>query len=277
MKTLRRDSSPYSSVASASVPIDVTLQPALGVHTKLLGSDLHGMTSSQMEEAIKPLREVADSLQGWVVRIGSFLERAEAALQRLPLAQAPVVESSVGFMDEAGAELFGSFSPRVGSSSTPLVLPNSVGEASAEVVSPVLQIMPELQVLCGEHVSPVSMEQLKLDSLQASKVDPVSSPPPVELCQALEVDLVPSPPPVDPCQGSDNLPLSVLEHGVLDVAALPSSATIGQVMHVSGMTIEPLVLAPTPNPNALFAKELCDLLASVEVARPGLAGRLLAS
>lgn len=76
MKTLRRDSSPYSSVASASVPIDVTLQPALGVHTKLLGSDLHGMTSSQMEEAIKPLREVADSLQGWVVRIGSFLERA---------------------------------------------------------------------------------------------------------------------------------------------------------------------------------------------------------
>ena len=66
-----------------------------------------------------------------------------------------------------------------------------------------------------------------------------------------------------------------MERGVSDVAALPSSATIGQVMHVSGMTIEPSVLAPTPNPDALFAKELCDLLASVEVARPGL-GRSIA-
>uniref|UniRef100_A0A453BCX6 CCHC-type domain-containing protein n=1 Tax=Aegilops tauschii subsp. strangulata TaxID=200361 RepID=A0A453BCX6_AEGTS len=133
-----------SNMKTPSVPIDVTLQSALGVHSKLLGSDLHCMTSSQMKEAIKPHREVADSLQGWMVRIGSFLERAEATLQRLPLAQAPVVESSVGFMDEADTELFGSFSPRVGSSSTPLVLPDSVGEASAEVVSPVLQIMPEL-------------------------------------------------------------------------------------------------------------------------------------
>ncbi|XBH69160.1 hypothetical protein VPH35_097128 [Triticum aestivum] len=242
-----------SNMKTPSVLIDVTLQSALGVHSKLLGFDLHCMTSSQMEEAIKLLREVADSLQGWMVCIGSFLERAEATLQRLPLAQAPVVESSVGFMDEADTELFGSFSPRVGSSSTPLVLLDSVGEASAEVGSPVLQIMPELQVLCGKHVSPVSMEQLKLGSLQAWKgIFPsyVSSPPPMEPCQASEVDLVPLPPPVEPCQLSDNLSLN-MEHGVLDVAALPSSATVGQVMPVSGMTIEPLVLAPTPNPNAL--------------------------
>ena len=67
----------------------------------------------------------------------------------------------------------------------------------------------------------------------------------------------------------------VIERGVPDVAALPSSATIEQVMPVSDMTIEPSVLAPTPNPDALFAKELCDLLASVEVARPGL-GRSIA-
>ena len=33
--------------------------------------------------------------------------------------------------------------------------------------------------------------------------------------------------------------------------------------------------APAPNSNALFAKELCDLLASVDVARPGL-GRSIA-
>jgi hypothetical protein len=46
MKTLRRDSSPFSSVALASVPTDVTLQSALAVHAELLGSDLHYMTSS---------------------------------------------------------------------------------------------------------------------------------------------------------------------------------------------------------------------------------------
>ena len=192
------------------------------------------------------------------MRVGTFLERAEAALQRFPVAPAPMVESVVGFVDEADAELFGSFSPRAGSSSTPSVLTGFEGEACAEVVSPVLQIMPELQILCGKPASPPPTEQLKLGSLLAS-----------------EVALVPSPPPVEPCQVSGGLALSVVEHGASDVAALPSSATIEQVMPVSGMTIEPSVLAPTPNSNALFAKELCDLLASVEVARPGL-GRSIA-
>ncbi|KAE8812477.1 putative LRR receptor-like serine/threonine-protein kinase [Hordeum vulgare] len=66
-----------------------------------------------------------------------------------------------------------------------------------------------------------------------------------------------------------------MERRVLDVVALPSSTTIEQVMPVTSMTTEPSVLPPTPNPNALFAKELCDLLASVEVTRPGL-GRSIA-
>ncbi|XBI61977.1 hypothetical protein VPH35_042696 [Triticum aestivum] len=35
-----------SNMKTSSVPIDVTLQSALGVHSKLLGSDLHCMTSS---------------------------------------------------------------------------------------------------------------------------------------------------------------------------------------------------------------------------------------
>ena len=66
-----------------------------------------------------------------------------------------------------------------------------------------------------------------------------------------------------------------MERGVSDVAALPSSATIEHVMPVSDTTTEPSVLPPTPNPDALFAKELCDLLVSVETARPGL-GRSIA-
>ena len=74
---------------------------------------------------------------------------------------------------------------------------------------------------------------------------------------------------------STSRPLGVMEHGVLNVADVPSFVTMEQVMPVSGMTIEPSVVAPTPNPDALFAKELCDLLASVEVARPGL-GRSIA-
>ncbi|XBH68839.1 hypothetical protein VPH35_096890 [Triticum aestivum] len=116
------------------------------------------------------------------------------------------------------------------------------------------------------------MEQLKLGSLQALEVDWVSSPPSWSLVRLRRWMWCPPPPtpthtpPVEPCQGSDNLPLGVVERGVLDVAALPSSVTVGQVMPVSGMTIEPLVLAPTSNPNALFTKELCDFLASVEVA-----------
>ncbi|KAE8814537.1 putative LRR receptor-like serine/threonine-protein kinase [Hordeum vulgare] len=46
-------------------------------------------------------------------------------------------------------------------------------------------------------------------------------------------------------------------------------------MPLSDVTIEPRVMAPTPGPYDPFAKELCDLLANVEVARPGL-GRSIA-
>ena len=83
--------------------------------------------------------------------------------------------------------------------------------------------------------------------------------------------------PMEPCQATNNLPLGVVEHGVLYVSAIPSCVTIGQVMPVSDMTIEPLVLAHTPNSNVVFAVELCELLSSVEVTRPGLGRSLLAS
>ena len=66
-----------------------------------------------------------------------------------------------------------------------------------------------------------------------------------------------------------------MEHRVLDVDDVPLFATMKQVMPVSDMTIEPSVLAPTPNTDALFAKKFCDLLARVEVARPGF-GRSIA-
>ncbi|KAI4975327.1 hypothetical protein ZWY2020_048934 [Hordeum vulgare] len=204
------------------------------------------------------------ALQGWTTLLGELFELMEVVagrlghLSELPLASAPMVEPVIGFVDEAGDELFGRFSPRVGSSLTPPVLPDFEGEASIEVVSLVLKIVPELQVSCGEPVLSQSMEQLMLGSLQAS-----------------EVALVPSPPPEEPCRASASLLLGVVEHGVLDVAAPPSHVTLGQVMPVNDVTIEPDVMAPTLVPDDPFAKELCDLFASVLVARPGL-GRSIA-
>ncbi|XBI93025.1 hypothetical protein VPH35_029961 [Triticum aestivum] len=275
-KAIQRDSwaSVVSSSAGSAASVEVALQSVFTAQAELLRSELQGMASLQMVKAIQPLSDVVDSMHGWLLRAGSLQERAEVALGRLSPATAeaplppmspPLTKLVVDFEGDKDVDLYGcfspcapGFSPHVGSSSTPQVLSDFEGVAFVEVVSPVLQIMPELQMLSGELVSPLSMEQLKLDSPQASEVDLVSSPPPME-----------------PCQASNSLPLDIMESGVLDVVVVPLSVTIGQVMPVSGMTTEPLVLAPTPNSNALFAKELCDLVASVEVARPGL-GRSIA-
>ncbi|CAA3004222.1 oryzain alpha chain, partial [Olea europaea subsp. europaea] len=66
----------WASVVSAPVgslaPAD--LQSALEKHADFL------------QEAIRPLQEVVDSLHGWLLALGGFLERAEAALARLSLA-----------------------------------------------------------------------------------------------------------------------------------------------------------------------------------------------
>jgi hypothetical protein len=51
----------------------------------------------------------------------------------------------------------------------------------AEVVAPVLQVMPELQELCGELSVVLPME---LGSLEASAVSMTPSPPPLKPCQA---------------------------------------------------------------------------------------------
>jgi hypothetical protein len=64
----------------------------------------------------------AEQLQGCLARVGSFLEHAEAALSRLSLLPAMLkttpmsgpAEVSVGSLEDRGAELYGSFYPRVG-------------------------------------------------------------------------------------------------------------------------------------------------------------------
>ncbi|KAE8807199.1 hypothetical protein D1007_16509 [Hordeum vulgare] len=150
----------------------------------VLCSEMRALTVSHLEEVVQPLRDMMTTLQGWTTLLEGFLERIEVVAGRLGhllellLMSAPMVELVVGFLDEAGDGLFDSISPRAGSSSTHLVLPDFEGESSIEFVSPVLKIMSELQVLCGEHVSSHSMEQLMLDSLYASEVALVPLPPP---------------------------------------------------------------------------------------------------
>jgi signal transduction histidine kinase len=50
-----------------------------------------------IQEAVHPLREVVDSLHGWMLEIGGFLEQAEAVLDELSRMPAdPLVLPVVG-------------------------------------------------------------------------------------------------------------------------------------------------------------------------------------
>ncbi|XBI58488.1 hypothetical protein VPH35_039710 [Triticum aestivum] len=135
-------------------------------------------------------------LQSCVVRVESFLERAEVALGRLSLVSALLqttltshspCASGVCSAEDRGEELYGSFSPRVGvhSSSVPTSPPmesSTKGLSIAVLVTPVLQIMPELRELCLS----LSEEHTKVDMSTASiegQVSPLSS-------EQLEVSLV---------------------------------------------------------------------------------------
>ena len=142
------------------------------------------MASLQMVKAIQPLSDVVDSMHSWLLRAGSLLERVEVALGRLSPSTAeashtpmlsPLPKLVVDFEGDKDVDLYGcfsprasGFSPRVGSSSTPQVLPDFEGVASVEVVSPVLQIMPELRELCLSSASLLSVKHMKVESLVTS-------------------------------------------------------------------------------------------------------------
>ncbi|SPT20403.1 unnamed protein product [Triticum aestivum] len=171
-KALHRGSwaSVVSVAAGSATPSELMLQSALADQTALL--------------------------QGCVARVESFLERAEVALGRLSLVPAllqttltshsPCV-AGVCSMEDRGEELYGSFSPRVGVHSSPVptsphMVSSTEGESIAVLVTPVLQIMPELRELCLS----LSVEHTKVDMSAASiegQVSPLSS-------EQLEVSLV---------------------------------------------------------------------------------------
>ena len=149
---LRRGSwaSVVSASASPTTPSSMVLQTALADQTELL--------------------------QGWQARMERFLERAEAALSRLSLVPAmlqatlqPLGVTVVDSMEDRGTEPYGCFSPRVRDNSpsvsaSSVVLPPAVGESIVGLAAPVLQLMPELQNICSNLASPLSLERLEVDS-----------------------------------------------------------------------------------------------------------------
>jgi hypothetical protein len=128
-----------------------------------------------------------------------------------------------------------------------------------EIMAPVMEIMPELHELCGEPSPSMSMLHLQVDPLDTSKV--ASTPPPVEpsyigdqimpelqeLCVELSV--------------ASMVELGSLEPVALAVTSSPSSSKPPDIVDSRGVL--------SPNSEALFGKELCDLLVDLEVASPG--------
>jgi hypothetical protein len=104
-------------------------------------------------DATQYMMQVVDSLHGWLLAIGDFLERAEAVLGRLSRTRDDsLVLPDVGKVGANGAGLYGCFFPRARSCSA--------------VMAPVMQIMPELQELRGGVAMPPSVEEVRKDSLE---------------------------------------------------------------------------------------------------------------
>ena len=213
----------WASIVSAPVAMaDVSLRSAMKGQAELLRSELLNMASFRLEKTVQPLRDVVDSMQGWMLRMGNFLERAEAVLSGLsqvsPMLQTapmqrPLVVPDVNLEDENGDGLHGRFSPRAGVRSP---LSASEGSCIDVVVSSVLQIMPEFMELCGESTPPLSVEQLKVDPLE------------------ILVVALPPLPPLEP-----NQMLDFEEKGHSDVAMSCSSEFIGHVVFVDDVVVAP--------------------------------------
>ncbi|KAM0847254.1 hypothetical protein ACQ4PT_055136 [Festuca glaucescens] len=77
-----------AAAASSAIPPDAMLKSVLAEQAKLLRAELQGLATFQLEELVKPVRDVSKSLQGLLNRLGSMLERAAVALEGHSLAPA---------------------------------------------------------------------------------------------------------------------------------------------------------------------------------------------
>jgi hypothetical protein len=133
-------------------------------------------------------------------------------------------------------------------------------ESESEVMAPVMLIMPELEKLCGESATPLSEVHLELDlpghSVGATKGEAIATDVPLVLEIMPELQEL--------CESS-----ALPEHVKVDSPLTLSSP------ERSDVDSAPVASLPTLSPDALFAKELCDVLSKLEAAIPG-CGRAIA-
>uniref|UniRef100_A0A453LTA4 CCHC-type domain-containing protein n=1 Tax=Aegilops tauschii subsp. strangulata TaxID=200361 RepID=A0A453LTA4_AEGTS len=234
---------------------------------------------------VEETKMLRTELHDCLARVNSVLGRAEAALDKLevvpdvsslPELQIGVVpdvsllpEIQVGSVDgEAG--MYGDLSPHATACRLPLpVVPvASRSEVIVEVVALVLQIMPELQKLCGETTSPISMVlPEEMGSLRGDLAMPTAT----------------SSSSLEPSQA-----LAFVDLGGLVVVAALSAELVGPVASVGAEVDEVGALAPVseaPEPvrssifdhdamwaridEVVYAKKLGRLLTGLDAACPG--------
>ncbi|XP_037450305.1 uncharacterized protein LOC119320290 [Triticum dicoccoides] len=147
--------------------------------SEVLASVAHLRDATPVLVSSLPMKEQAEA--------GGTVACVEAALCRLPTVplMSPLLELQVGSADGREACMYGCFSPCAALCTSPLpVMPSDFGSVVViEGVTPVLQCMPELQVLSVEPSSPISMVLSKVGSLGAVTVASTPSPPPLEPSQ----------------------------------------------------------------------------------------------
>jgi hypothetical protein len=136
------------------------------------------------------------------------------------------------------------------------------------VMTSVMQIVPELQERCGE---PASLKVGSIGTFVAEDIIEVMTPA-MQIVPKLHDNcgepslVIPKEMPVTPLSPLLE-PNPPMDRGVLDATVTHSPMTIGQVVSLSDGVDE--IDASASDSEALFAKELCDLLITLESACPG--------
>ena len=148
--------SPFQAQLSTnSAPADAMQKTFLEEQVTLMRAELRGLVTSKLEEMVTAQLTMKESVNGLMERFGSFMERAETALDRLSMAsvvvqRSPVSPPTFGFVDggvDRGLELYGCFSPRETTNSA------SILALVSECVAPMMQDMPNLQERVGFDIT----------------------------------------------------------------------------------------------------------------------------
>ncbi|XBH76094.1 hypothetical protein VPH35_102790 [Triticum aestivum] len=196
--------------------------------SEVLASVAHLRDATPILVSSLPMEEKAEA--------GGTVACVEATLCRIP---------AVPLMSPC---LYGCFSPRAALCTSPLpVMPSDFGsEVVIEGVTPVLQCMPELQVLSVEPSSPISMVLSKVGSLGAMTI---ASPP--------------SPPPLEPSQPE----YAYVEGDGPVTTNRRSLEPFGGVVPMADKIVVAGVLVP--NPGVLLATKICEFLANLDSENSG--------